>query len=320
MKNELVHRFQDAKDQMHQVIVWQDELIDSLLLAVISKGHVLVEWVPGLAKTLAIETLAQVTDLHAARVQFTPDLLPSDLTGAQIYDQKSGDFVTKHGPIFANFVLADEINRAPSKVQSALLEAMAERHVTIGDHSYDLPTPFIVMATQNPLEQEGTYNLPEAQLDRFLMHVTLDYPTSDEEMLIMQRMTTWEVPTVEPVLSSDDILQSQQLAREVTVTQPLYQYVWDLIAMTRTPNDPQLKMMIQVGLSPRASIGLITLAKAKAFMESKTYVTPDDIKAVAHRVMRHRLILSYEALSQWIIPDQCVDRLLDLVPVMNVKE
>lgn len=317
ISNETILRFQQAKEQMHQVIVWQDELIDSLLLAVIARGHVLVEWVPWLAKTLAIETLAKVTDLDSARVQFTPDLLPSDLTGAQIYDQKSWDFVTKKWPIFANFVLADEINRAPSKVQSALLEAMAEWHVTIGDHSYDLPKPFIVMATQNPLEQEWTYNLPEAQLDRFLMHVTLEYPTASEEILIMQRMTTGSFPSVQPVLSIQDIEQAQYLADQVTVTTPVYQYVSDLVSMTRNPSDEKLRSMIQVWLSPRASIGLIQLAKAKAMLESRTYVIPDDIKAVAHRIMRHRLILSYEALSQWVAPDQCIDRLLDSVAVLK---
>lgn len=315
--NDTVLRFQQVKDQMHQVIVGQDELIDSLLLAVIARGHVLVEWVPGLAKTLAIETLAKVTDLESSRVQFTPDLLPSDLTGAQIYDQKSWDFVTKKWPIFANFVLADEINRAPSKVQSALLEAMAEGHVTIGDHSYDLPKPFIVMATQNPLEQEWTYNLPEAQLDRFLMHVTLDYPTADQEILIMQRMTTGSFPTVTPVLSFQDIQDAQHHSDQVTVTTPLYQYVSDLVTMSRYPTDEKLRSMIQVGLSPRASIGLIQLAKAKAMLAGRTYVIPDDVKAVAHRIMRHRIILSYEALSQWVTPDQCVDRLLDCVAVLK---
>lgn len=194
---------------------------------------------------------------------------------------------------------------------------MAERHVTIGDKSYDLPDPFIVMATQNPLEQEGTYNLPEAQLDRFLMHVTLDYPTPEEEMVIMQRMTTGQFPVVESVLVREDMMAAQQAADAVTVTQPLYQYVSDLVQMTRRPSDPQLEMMIQVGLSPRASIGLITLAKAKAFLEQRNYVTPDDIKAVAHRVMRHRLILSYDALSQGVRPDQCIDHLLAVVPVLK---
>lgn len=317
MTDTIIHRFQQAREQMHQVIVGQDELIDSLLLAVIARGHVLVEWVPWLAKTLAIETLAKVTDLDSSRVQFTPDLLPSDLSWAQIYDQKSWDFVTKKWPIFANFVLADEINRAPSKVQSALLEAMAEGHVTIGDHSYVLPIPFIVMATQNPLEQEWTYNLPEAQLDRFLMHVTLDYPTAQEEITIMQRMTTGKFPTVDAVLSLSDIQQAQHIADTVTVTTPLYTYVSDLVAMTRNPTDEKLKDMIQVWLSPRASIWLIQLAKARAMLESRTYVIPDDIKAVAHRIMRHRLILTYEALSQWVTSDHCIDRLLDVVAVLK---
>ena len=317
MTGQTLLHFIEAKKQMHRVIVWQDELIDSLFLAVLARGHVLVEWVPGLAKTLAIETLANVTSLQSSRVQFTPDLLPSDLTGAQIYDQKSWEFVTKHGPIFANFVLADEINRAPSKVQSALLEAMAEKQVTIWEQSYTLPDPFIVMATQNPLEQEGTYDLPEAQLDRFLMHVTLGYPTAQEEITIMQRMTMWSFPMVNAVLERETIQQAQQGVDEVTVTDALYQYVSDLVSTTRNPNDERLAQIIQVGLSPRASIGLIQLAKAKARLEQRTYVIPDDIKAVAHRVMRHRLILTYQAISQWVTKDDCVDRLLDLVPVLK---
>jgi MoxR-like ATPase len=310
-KNEQVHALiQEVK----QVIVGQDALIQSLLIGLLWKGHILVEWVPGLAKTLVVSTLAQVVDLDFKRIQFTPDLLPSDLIWARIFNQAKMDFSVKKWPIFSNFVLADEVNRAPSKLQSALLEAMAERQVTIWEQTFALDTPFIVIATQNPIEQDGTYNLPEAQLDRFLLKALVDYPTEDEEILIMKQETNKKDIRLQSLLKKKDILEIQWLIEDIHVEASIYQYVKNIIFATRK-QDIHTKKLIQYGASPRASIALITAAKVMAFLSARDFVLPEDIKSVAHSVLRHRIILSYEALADNIGSDEIIDTLLARIDI-----
>jgi MoxR-like ATPase len=300
--------------EVKKVIVGQDELIQSILIGLLWKWHILIEWVPGLAKTLVVSTLAQVVDLDFKRIQFTPDLLPSDLIWARIFNQAKMDFSVKKWPIFSNFVLADEVNRAPSKLQSALLEAMAERQVTIWEQTFALDTPFIVIATQNPIEQDGTYNLPEAQLDRFLLKALVDYPTEDEEILIMKQETNKKDIRLQPFLKKKDILEIQSLIQDIHVEPSIYEYVKNIIFATRK-QDIHTKKLIQYGASPRASISLITAAKVMAFLSARDFVLPEDIKAVAHSVLRHRIILSYEALADNIGSDEIIDTLLARIDI-----
>lgn len=304
---------------MDQTIVGQKHLIDSLLIALLSNGHVLLEGVPGLAKTLAIKTLAQIIDAKYSRIQFTPDLLPADVLGTMVYSVKSEQFQVKKGPIFANFVLADEINRAPAKVQSALLEAMQEHQVTIGDNTYRLPKPFLVMATQNPLEQEGTYPLPEAQVDRFMLKVKIGYPKKDEErQIIRQNMLGAAFPKAAPVVTTDAILQAREVVSQVYMDEKIERYIVDIIFATREPAEyglDRLAMMIGYGCSPRASIALAKAAKAYAFIKRRGYVIPEDVRAVCPDVMRHRIGLTYEAEAENITSEDIVTEILNAVEV-----
>ena len=303
---------------MDQVIVGQKHLVDSLLISLLSDGHILLEGVPGLAKTLAIKTLSQLIDSAYSRIQFTPDLLPADVIGTMIYSQKDEKFQVKKGPVFANFVLADEINRAPAKVQSALLEAMQEHQVTIGSETFTLPDPFLVMATQNPIEQEGTYPLPEAQVDRFMLKVVIDYPTIEEEKLIIRENIQGGIPTVRPVCSEQEILNARQVVRQVYIDEKIEQYIADIVFATRYPDRyglSQLKDMITFGGSPRASINLAKAARAYAFIKRRGYVVPEDVRAVAHDVLRHRIGLSYEAEANNISAEEIVSRILNKVEV-----
>ena len=303
---------------MNQVIVGQKHLIDSLLISFISNGHVLLEGVPGLAKTLAIKTLSQLVDAKYSRIQFTPDILPADVIGTMIYSQKDENFHVKKGPVFANFVLADEINRAPAKVQSALLEAMQERQVTIGDSTFALPHPFLVLATQNPIEQEGTYQLPEAQMDRFMLKVVIDYPTMEEEKLIMRENLSGSLPEVRPVTTADDIIRIRALVNEVYLDEKIEQYIADIVFATRYPERYQLadlKSLITYGGSPRASINLAKAARAYAFLRRRGYVVPEDVRAVAHDVLRHRIGLSYEAEANNVSNEEIVSQIINKVEV-----
>ena len=303
---------------MNQVIVGQKHLIDSLLISFISNGHVLLEGVPGLAKTLAIKTLSQLVDAKYSRIQFTPDILPADVIGTMIYSQKDENFHVKKGPVFANFVLADEINRAPAKVQSALLEAMQERQVTIGDSTFALPHPFLVLATQNPIEQEGTYQLPEAQMDRFMLKVVIDYPTMEEEKLIMRENLSGSLPEVRPVTTADDIIRIRTLVNEVYLDEKIEQYIADIVFATRYPERYQLadlKSLITYGGSPRASINLAKAARAYAFLRRRGYVVPEDVRAVAHDVLRHRIGLSYEAEANNVSNEEIVSQIINKVGV-----
>lgn len=303
---------------MDQTIVGQKHLIDSLLIALLSNGHVLLEGVPGLAKTLAIKTLAQVIDAKYSRIQFTPDLLPADVTGTMVYSVKSEQFQVKKGPIFANFVLADEINRAPAKVQSALLEAMQERQVTIGDNTFRLDEPFLVMATQNPIEQEGTYPLPEAQVDRFLLKVVIGYPTKEEEKLIIRQNITNERKEVRPLLRPQEILEAQKVCEKIYIDEKIERYIVDIVFATRFPADYGLNDLVSIidfGASPRASISLARAARSYAFLRGRGYVVPEDVRAVAHDVMRHRLGLTYEAEANNITADDVISEILDKVEV-----
>jgi MoxR-like ATPase len=281
-----------------KVIVGQSELLDGLLIGLLCNGHILLEGVPGLAKTTAVSALAQTIDASFNRLQFTPDLLPADLVGTLIYDQQKGDFYTKKGPIFANVILADEINRAPAKVQSALLEAMQERQVTIGGTTYPLDNPFLVLATQNPIEHEGTYPLPEAQVDRFMLKIKVDYPSHAEELQILRRMTTEVIPSIQRVISPEDIIRFREVVRSIYMAEQLENYIVDLVCATRTPETYQLEelsTLIEYGASPRATIFLAFAARARAFLSKRGYVTPEDIHAVGMDVLRHRVIISYEA-------------------------
>ncbi|MGP1453578.1 MAG: AAA family ATPase [Segatella oris] len=303
---------------MDQVIVGQKHLVDSLLISLLSDGHILLEGVPGLAKTLAIKTLAQLIDADFSRIQFTPDLLPADVIGTQIYSQKDESFHVKKGPVFANFVLADEINRAPAKVQSALLEAMQEHQVTIGEKTFSLPKPFLVMATQNPIEQEGTYQLPEAQVDRFMMKVVIDYPTLEEEKLIIKENIVGQFPTVTPVTSADEIIKARKVVNQVYIDEKIAQYIADIVFASRYPERyglSELKDMITYGGSPRASINLAKASRAYAFIKHRGYVVPEDVRAVVHDVMRHRIGLSYEAEASNITAEEIVSKIVNKVEV-----
>jgi MoxR-like ATPase len=304
--------------EMNKVIVGQKHLVESLLIGLLSNGHILLEGVPGLAKTLAINTLAQIIDAAFARIQFTPDLLPADLVGTLIYSQKKEEFIVKKGPIFTNFVLADEINRAPAKVQSALLEAMQERQITIGDHTYKLEEPFLVMATQNPIEQEGTYPLPEAQVDRFMLKVIIKYPQKEEERLIIQQNLLKEFPKPTAILKPADIMRARDVVREVYMDEKIQKYIVDIVFATRTPAEYGLakyKDMINYGASPRASISLAQAAKAYAFIKRRGYVIPEDVRAVCHDVLRHRIGLSYEAEATNLTTEEIISEILNTVEV-----
>ena len=303
---------------MDRVIVGQKHLVDSLLIGLLSGGHILLEGVPGLAKTLAIKTLSQLIDTQFSRVQFTPDLLPADVIGTMIYSQKDEKFQVKKGPVFANFVLADEINRAPAKVQSALLEAMQEHQVTIGEKTFRLPDPFLVMATQNPIEQEGTYPLPEAQVDRFMLKVVIDYPTLDEEKLIIRENLAGALPEVTPVTTSEEILNARRVVEEVYIDEKIEQYIADIVFASRYPERydlPELRQFIAFGGSPRASISLAKAARAYAFIKRRGYVVPEDVRAVAHDVLRHRIGLSYEAEASNVTSEEIVSKIINRVEV-----
>ena len=303
---------------MDQVIVGQKHLVESLLIGLLSDGHILLEGVPGLAKTLAIKTLSSLIDAHYSRIQFTPDLLPADVLGTMIYSQKNEEFQVKQGPIFANFVLADEINRAPAKVQSALLEAMQERQVTISDKTYKLPEPFLVMATQNPIEQEGTYPLPEAQVDRFMLKVVINYPKKEEEKLIIRQNIGGERPVIKPILTKEEILEARKVVREVYLDEKIERYIVDIVFATRFPQEhglSNLTGMIAFGASPRASINLALAARAYAFIKRRGYVIPEDIRAVCYDVMRHRIGLSYEAEANNLTSEEVISEILNKVEV-----
>ncbi len=303
---------------MNRVIVGQRHLIDTLLIGLLSDGHILLEGVPGLAKTLAIKTLAQLIDADYSRIQFTPDLLPADVIGTQVYSQKDETFQVKKGPVFANFVLADEINRAPAKVQSALLEAMQEHQVTIGEKTFRLPNPFLVMATQNPIEQEGTYQLPEAQVDRFLLKVIIDYPTLEEEKLIIRENLKGSLPQVTPVTTAGEILSAREIVNEVYIDEKIEQYIADVVFATRYPDRyglVELKDMISFGGSPRASISLAKASRAYAFIKHRGYVVPEDVRAVAHDVLRHRVGLSYEAEASNVTSEEIISKVINKVEV-----
>ena len=303
---------------MGQIIVGQKHLIESLLIGLLSDGHILLEGVPGLAKTLAIKTLASLVDAQYSRIQFTPDLLPADLIGTLIYSQKNEEFSVKQGPIFANFILADEINRAPAKVQSALLEAMQERQVTISDTTYKLPDPFLVMATQNPIEQEGTYPLPEAQVDRFMLKVIINYPKKEEEKLVIRQNISGEKKIVKPILTTDEIQNARNIVHEVYLDEKIERYILDIVFATRFPLEYGLKNlsnMIAFPASPRASINMALGARAFAFIKRRGYVIPEDVRAVCHDVMRHRIGLSYEAEANNLTSEEIISEILNKVEV-----
>ena len=303
---------------MDQVIVGQKHLVDSLMIGLLSNGHILLEGVPGLAKTLAIKTLASLIDAKYSRIQFTPDLLPADVMGTMIYSQAKEQFQIKKGPIFANFVLADEINRAPAKVQSALLEAMQERQVTIGEQTFKLDDPFLVMATQNPIEQEGTYPLPEAQVDRFMLKVIIGYPKKEEEKLIIRQNISGRKIDIKPVLQPSDIIEAREMVQKVYIDEKIERYIVDIVFATRFPQDyglGELKDMISFGASPRASISLALAARAYAFLKQRGYVIPEDVRAVCHDVLRHRIGLSYEAEANNMTAEEIISEILNKVEV-----
>jgi len=304
--------------EMQKVIVGQKHMLERLLIVLLADGHILLEGVPGLAKTMAITSLANTIRAKFSRIQFTPDLLPADLIGTMIYSQKKEEFMVRKGPVFANFILADEINRAPAKVQSALLEAMQERQVTIGDHTFKLDEPFLVLATQNPIEQEGTYPLPEAQVDRFMLKVVITYPTKEEEKIILRQRIINEMPSNQAVLKPEDILKARSLVREVYLDEKIENYITDIVFATRFPADFKLtkyKDMISYGASPRASIYMALAAKAYAFIKRRGYVIPEDIRAVAHDVLRHRIGLTYEAEAENISTVEIINDILNTVEV-----
>ncbi len=303
---------------MDKVIVGQKHLVESLLIALLSKGHILLEGVPGLAKTLAIKTLSDLIKADFSRIQFTPDLLPADVIGTMIYSQKNEDFHIRKGPVFANLILADEINRAPAKVQSALLEAMQERQVTIGDKTYSLEEPFMVLATQNPIEQEGTYPLPEAQVDRFMLKVVIDYPKKEEEKLIIRQNLTKEQPRVQAVISPREIIEARDVVHQVYIDEKIEKYIIDIVFATRYPQDyklDDLKDMISFGASPRASINLALASRAYAFIKRRGYVIPEDVRAVCYDVLRHRIGLSYEAEANNLTSEEIITDILNQVEV-----
>jgi MoxR-like ATPase len=304
--------------EMNKVIVGQKHLTDSLMIGLLANGHLLLEGVPGLAKTLAIKSLASIIDARFSRIQFTPDLLPADLIGTMIYSQKKEEFIVKKGPVFSNFILADEINRSPAKVQSALLEAMQERQVTIGESTYKLDEPFLVLATQNPIEQEGTYPLPEAQVDRFMLKVLIDYPTMDEEKLIVRENLAKEFPKANTVISKDDIVRARNVVREVYMDEKIENYILNIVFASRNPEKYGLEKfssMISYGASPRASINLSLAAKALAFIRRRGYVIPEDVRSVCPDVMRHRIGLTYEAEAENVNQDHIISEILNIVEV-----
>jgi len=311
-------QLQAAVAEMHKVIVGQTDLIDRMVVTLLCRGHLLVEGVPGLAKTLAVKTLGQVLDLSFARIQFTPDLLPADLVGTMVFQAKTGEFVTRKGPVFTNLLLADEINRAPAKVQSALLEAMQERQVTIGETTHPLPVPFLVFATQNPIEQEGTYPLPEAQVDRFLLKAKVDYPTQAEERAILDRMVAGEPPAVARVLTRDALLRIAALVLDVYLDERIRDYMVALVRATRSPQEVGLGEMahlVAFGASPRATLAFSHAARAVALLRGRGFVIPEDVKEIAKDVLRHRILLTYEAEAENVTTDELVERLLERVEV-----
>ena len=304
--------------EMNKVIVGQKHLVENLLIGLLADGHILLEGVPGLAKTLAINTLASAVDAKFSRIQFTPDILPADVLGTMIYSQKSEQFQIRKGPVFANFVLADEINRSPAKVQSALLEAMQERQVTIGDQTFRLPEPFLVMATQNPIEQEGTYPLPEAQVDRFMLKVVVTYPKKEEEKLIIRMNNSGEFPKASPVMKPEDIVRARSVVRDVYMDEKIERYIVDIVYATRTPDDyglGKLANLISYGASPRASISLSMASKAYAFIKRRGYVIPEDVRAVCNEVLRHRIGLTYEAEAENVTTENIISEIINAVEV-----
>ena len=304
--------------EMNKVIVGQKHLVENLLIGLLANGHILLEGVPGLAKTLAINTLASAVDAKFSRIQFTPDLLPADVIGTMIYSQKSEQFQIRKGPVFANFVLADEINRSPAKVQSALLEAMQERQVTIGDQTFRLPEPFLVMATQNPIEQEGTYPIPEAQVDRFMLKVVVTYPKKEEEKLIIRMNNSGEFPKASPVMKPEDIVRARSVVRDVYMDEKIERYIVDIVYATRTPEDynlGRLANLISYGASPRASISLSMASKAYAFIKRRGYVIPEDVRAVCNEVLRHRIGLTYEAEAENVTTENIISEIINAVEV-----
>ncbi len=304
--------------EAQKVIVGQTIVLERLLIGILAEGHILLEGVPGLAKTLTIKTLANITDASFNRIQFTPDLLPSDIIGTMIFNQSTQEFSAKLGPIFSNLILADEINRAPAKVQSALLEAMQERQVTLGDKTYKLDEPFLVLATQNPIDQEGTYSLPEAQVDRFMLKTTIDYPKKEEEKIIIERMSGATIPTINQIITTQDIIKAKKVVQSIYFDDKVKEYVLDIVAATRNPKEynlEELSQLINYGASPRASISLIKAAKAHAFIQGRGFVTPEDIKAIGKDVLRHRVIPSFEAEAENINSDQIVEKIFSEIEV-----
>ena len=302
-------------DECHKVIVGQQDALEKILISIIADGHILLESVPGLAKTLMVKTMAQIFDVNQVRIQFTPDLLPADIVGTKIYKSASGSFVTQKGPIFHNFVLADEINRAPPKVQSALLEVMQERNVTIHGDTFELKKPFLVLATQNPIENEGTYKLPEAQVDRFALKILIDYPSKQEELEIIERNSSGQSNLVQPIISPDEILEIQKFNEQIYADKVITEYIADIVNATRNPKDYDLDLenMIEFGASPRASIWLMRTAKANALLNGRGFIIPEDVKAVAHEVLRHRIILTFEAEANGITSDKVIDFVLEKI-------
>ena len=330
MNNEIVHIIENCRAEAGKRLVGQENLIDDILTAFIAGGHVLLEGVPGLAKTLAIKTVAEILGLEFKRIQFTPDLLPADVTGTLIYEQNKGTFSVRKGPVFANVILADEINRAPAKVQSAMLEAMEEKQITIGEETYKLPDPFFVLATQNPVEQEGTYNLPEAELDRFLMKLVISYPAADNEIKIVQTAGKAPYVPVKQIITSTNIKDMKEAADKITCSEKLVEYIVSILTVTRpesskkqqagrtlvnTANSNDITRYIHFGASPRAGIAMLQCAKVKALFAGRDFVLPEDIKAVALNVLRHRLVLSYEAAADNVTADDIISRILDFIPV-----
>lgn len=305
-------------EEISQVIVGQKYMVERLLIGLLANGHILLEGVPGLAKTLAVKTLSATIRTHFQRIQFTPDLLPADLIGTLIYDQRDGKFTTKKGPIFANLILADEINRSPAKVQSALLEAMQERQVTISDNTFPLEDPFLVLATQNPIEQEGTYPLPEAQLDRFMLKLSVGYPSREEELEIMRRMTRPHIPVANPVVTPKDIIKARQVVQSIYIDPKIESYIIDIVFATREPQKyglDELQDLIAYGASPRASIYLSLAAKAQAFLRRRGYVTPEDVRSIGMDVLRHRVIVTYEAEAEEVTPEDVVRKVINKIEV-----
>ena len=309
----------EIKRALREVIVGQEELVNRILIGILANGHILLEGVPGLAKTLVVKSLAQLIDTKFQRIQFTPDMLPADLIGTLIYNQNSGEFVTRKGPIFSNIILADEINRAPSKVQSALLEAMQERQTTIGEETYKMDAPFLVLATQNPIDQEGTYPLPEAQTDRFMLKIKVDYPSIDEERLILRKAAKTQIDIVlTPVVNQEQVLMAQNIINDIYVDEKVEEYILNLVFSTRNPVKYKLKDLeglIEYGGSPRASINLVLAAKARAFLEHRGYVTPEDVRYIGADVLRHRIIVSYEAEAEEITSEDIIHRLFETVEI-----